>query len=180
MAKRCIQDCKCLIKENNIDLLCLIKTKLNQASLSSLFSSKILRLFQFEKSVNNFDTYPRGRILVKWNSNFISFMPLRISAQMIHGEHSLSNQISVTLSIIYAHNSARDRLELLESIYELASSINTPWLLMGDFNCNLYSFRKVGGNLIPPTRFLDFRNYLMEARLLDLSSSRLFFTWSNL
>lgn len=71
-------------------------------------------------------------------------------------------------------------MALWDSIRDVASSINMPWLLRGDFNCNLYSSEKIGGNLVPHDRFSDFRDCLMEAGLSDLSSSMLFFTWSNL
>lgn len=65
-------------------------------------------------------------------------------------------------------------------LQSFASSINFPWMLMGDFNYNLNTYKKHGVNLIPPTRLPDFKNYLMDIELLDLSSSLLFFTWSNL
>lgn len=120
-----------------------------------------------------------GKILVKWDSKRISFMPLKTSAQMIHGELSFGNIIFILLSIIYAHNSVRDGLELWDSICELTSSINRPWVLMGDFNCNLYSSKKIRGNPVPHDRVSDFRDCLMDTRLIDLSSFGLF-TWSNL
>lgn len=89
-----IQDCHRLIKEHNLDFLCLLETKLNRTSLSSMTSSKSLRLFQAEASVNNFDCSDGVKIFVLWNSNCISFKPYRTTFQLIHGHLSIGNHFS--------------------------------------------------------------------------------------
>lgn len=154
--------------------------KLNLASLSSFSASKSLHFFPNEHTVHNFNLSDGGRNLVKWNSNKITFNSSNMSDQMIHGDIIFGKQSTFSLTMAYVHNSARDRKELWDLIWNLASSVDNPWILTGDFNCTLFSSNKIGGNHIPTSKLSDFRSYFSDNGLLELSSLSLFYTWSNL
>lgn len=62
------------------------------------------------------------------------------------------------LTCVYAHNDANERRELWHIIYTLSESINQPWIVIGDFNCVLYSNEKEVWNIIPTLGLIDFRN----------------------
>lgn len=80
-----LNDCKQLIKDQILDLIYLLKTKLILESSSSLFHSRTLRLFPFEDSYNNFSSCIEGRICLKWNSSKVSLEVIISTPQIIHG-----------------------------------------------------------------------------------------------
>lgn len=51
---------------------------------------------------------------------------------------------------------------------------------MGDFNYILLSKDKIGGNLTPIVRMLDFRDCVTNSRLMELSHTSQKYTWFNL
>lgn len=142
MATGRLCDCKCLIHQNNLAFLCLVETKLN--SLSSDIITSNITLFPSEQSFYNFDTHPGGRILLKWNSSIINFTPSFKDSQIMHGIITQSVGNPMTISCIYAHNTAAERIILQDNLRALAKTVIQPWLVFGDFNCILFSNEKEG------------------------------------
>lgn len=62
----------------------------------------------------------------------------------------------------------------------IAYLVNLPWILMGDFNCVLYSYEKDGENPILNFKLSNFRNYIEKTSLSKFANYELFYTWSNL
>lgn len=70
------------------------------------------------------------------------------------------------LSAIYVFNSQVRRQELWQQINGLKN--DTPWLLMGDFNCIRFGHEKIGGDL-PDTEAMDeFNNCIHDMELDNL------------
>lgn len=107
-----IKDCRWLIKDHKLDLICLLEMKLDLACLTSFSASRSLQFFPHEHCAHNFSILDGGRILIKWNSNKILFTPFNISNQMIHGDITFGNQFSFIFTVVYVHNSAWDRKDL--------------------------------------------------------------------
>lgn len=57
-----------------------------------------------------------------------------ITEQFIHGEVKFGNYTSFFLTSIYAYDDSTDRVFLWSMLKTLVDSINSPWLVMGDFN----------------------------------------------
>lgn len=173
-ARICIQR---LIKEHNLDLICLLKTKLN---VEVYHSSCNVRFFPNEKIYNNFHCLIGERILMKWNSDTLSFTPSHCSPQFIHVSINMKQVGSFLLTCIYVHNDAYERQELWNSITSLSKEIDAPWILVGDFNCVLLSSKKSEGNALPISQLSNFKSCVEMFCMMELSSSGLLYTWSNL
>ena len=120
-----------LIKNQSIDVLGLLETKLNQEKLSWILRRK----FQGWACVSNFDVHAAGRILVLWNPHKVSIEPTEINAQAIHCKATCKvSQHSVCLSFIYGFHSIISRRPLWNNIREMGSGYQEPWLVLGDFN----------------------------------------------
>ncbi|XP_060216592.1 uncharacterized protein LOC132644060 [Lycium barbarum] len=65
------------------------------------------------------------------------------------------NQPIVT-SVVYAKCDASDRLELWDSIYNLANTVTIPWIVGGDFNVVLNQEEKIGGLPVDMNNAEDF------------------------
>ncbi|KAL0904358.1 hypothetical protein M5K25_026452 [Dendrobium thyrsiflorum] len=158
--------CKDLINSYNIKLLCILEAKVQQTmSLDPWFYNSHI-LFDNENCCDNFSYFTPGRIWLKWDSTHLSFSPTFISAQIIHGMLSTGSLPPLFLSMIYVANHSEDRKVLWDNLKALASDIDQPWIIMGDFNCCRFDSDKAGGNALPASR-------------LDLASVGLFYTWFN-
>lgn len=51
----------------------------------------------------------------------------------------------VMISLVYAKWTQRERLQLLESMYNLKNTTNLPWVIGGDFNVIRNEEEKLGG-----------------------------------
>ncbi|KAL0913533.1 hypothetical protein M5K25_016998 [Dendrobium thyrsiflorum] len=139
----------------------------------------IAKVFNLEESCNNFNCSSPGRIWLKWDPDKIQFMPFFISAQMIAGTIVYGTSKPFLLSIIYASNNQEDRRILWDDIRSISPNGDTPWILMGDFNCCRYPSDKLGGNALHQNQLCEFNNLIFDANLTDLASVGLPYTWYN-
>ncbi|KAL0921281.1 hypothetical protein M5K25_008339, partial [Dendrobium thyrsiflorum] len=144
--------CKRLASSFNLDMLCILENRINISALQDPFFALNHTIFPSEESCNNFHLSQSGRIWLKWNSSRLNFSPYFISSQMIAGKITLANNQSFHISVIYASNSAVERSSLWMDIRNLNLIPNSPWILMGDFNCCRYASEKVGGIPIAQSR----------------------------
>lgn len=115
MAKGRARDCDCrrIIKNFHLDLLCMIETKLESKFSQHHSIERYLKLFfSNEGFLSNFECSLGGRILLKWNSDSITFFPIHFAPQLVHGEVHLKGSFVIcvygTLSLeeIYGFQSA--------------------------------------------------------------------------
>ncbi|XP_060202604.1 uncharacterized protein LOC132631021 [Lycium barbarum] len=71
-------------------------------------------------------------------------------------------------TLVYAKCDAIDRLELWDDIYSLSSSMNSPWLVGGDFNVILNEKEKIGGLPVHQTEIEDFAFCKYSCDLQDI------------
>ncbi|XP_060212194.1 uncharacterized protein LOC132639792 [Lycium barbarum] len=83
------------------------------------------------------------------------------------------------VSIVYAKCCSNDRRELWDSLIDLASSINGPWCVGGDFNVIMNSEEKIGGRPHRASKSLDFISSMEACGLTDLGFVGPKFTWCN-
>ena len=72
---------------------------------------------------------------------------LKPHAQFIHTEIEW-NSYKWLWSIVYGDNHCANRIYLWNGLRELASSINVPWLVQGDFNAILHINDKMGVRIL--------------------------------
>ncbi|XP_075087578.1 uncharacterized protein LOC142169594 [Nicotiana tabacum] len=63
---------------------------------------------------------------------------------------------NMMMIFVYAKYSAMGRLELWDHLYYLASDMELPWLVGGDFNVALHEDEKIGGLPVHPPEYEDF------------------------
>lgn len=140
-------DYKCLISDYNIRFLCLLETKLHFDFAHDRGILPKLMLFRDKGFVENFSCCIGGHILLKRDSSLSSFNPLVIIDQFIHDEVNLGNSNSFLLTSIYVSNDSLNKIYIWNMLKYLAGLINSPWLVIGDFNLVLYAHEKVGATL---------------------------------
>ncbi|XP_020689362.2 uncharacterized protein LOC110104548 [Dendrobium catenatum] len=64
-------------------------------------------------------------------------------------------------------------------LLNIANDIDSPWAVVGDFNCCRMPNEKAGGIPLSSTCLGDFNNLIFNAGLHDLSSVGHFYTWFN-
>ncbi|KAL2901089.1 LINE-1 retrotransposable element ORF2 protein [Bienertia sinuspersici] len=81
-------------------------------------------------------------------------------------------------TFIYAHNDAKLRDSLWETLSKLNSKLRGPWLMMGDFNCVINIEERIGSAV--RQKVMDpMRRCISECELQDIPYSGHFYTWSN-
>ncbi|XP_028549034.1 uncharacterized protein LOC114579204 [Dendrobium catenatum] len=120
-------------------------------------------------------------ILQKWTPDFV---PKReefpsIPLWLIHGTITTDANDICVVTVVYASNSQDERHTLWKNIQDLAVSINTPWAILGDFNCCREMGEKEGGSSLTANKMGDFNNMIFNVGIHDLSSVGHFYTWHN-
>ncbi|XP_075081845.1 uncharacterized protein LOC142166443 [Nicotiana tabacum] len=90
---------------------------------------------------------------------------------------NLGKELIVTL--VYAKCDAVERIELWDSMYYLASDMESPWLVGGDFNIILSEEEKYGGLPIYLREVANFAHCIDTCALYDLGCKESLYTWWN-
>nr|XP_016459646.1 PREDICTED: uncharacterized protein LOC107783182 [Nicotiana tabacum] len=85
----------------------------------------------------------------------------------------------IMMTFVYAKCSSLDILELWDSLYYLASDMELPWLVGGDFNVLLNEEEKIGGLPVYPPEYEDFAFCVNSCELFDTGYKGSPFTWWN-
>ncbi|XP_070035247.1 uncharacterized protein [Nicotiana tomentosiformis] len=85
----------------------------------------------------------------------------------------------IMYSFVYAKCSSLERLELWDNLYFLASDMELPWMVGGDFNVLLHEDEKIGGLTVHPPEYDDFTLCVNSYGLFDLGFKVIPFTWWN-
>ncbi|KAK1297667.1 hypothetical protein QJS10_CPB15g01194 [Acorus calamus] len=113
-----------------------------------------------------------GRIWILWRHDLLDLEILEESGQFVHGRvHEKHSQVEALITVIYASNLLEERILLWNNLKRLSRSIQSPWLVGGDFNEVRYSYEKIGGR--PPNicRLQRFNDCIAHRKLLDIHST---------
>lgn len=102
----------------------------------------------------------------------------------LHSMHGvvqiLHSNSSFFFSGIYASPKYRRRKITWSELKDMSTSINLPWIVIGDFNeVRNQNDQKLGGNPVNLNRCNAFNSCISESGLIDVGSTRLKFTWLN-
>ncbi|XP_060177792.1 uncharacterized protein LOC132607730 [Lycium barbarum] len=86
---------------------------------------------------------------------------------------------SLVTTLVYAKCNEVERLHLWDDIYQVAYSINLPWLVGGDFNVVLHEEEKIGGIPIQSQDYEDFASCVNSCELMETNFKGSHFTWWN-
>ncbi|XP_009606568.1 uncharacterized protein [Nicotiana tomentosiformis] len=85
----------------------------------------------------------------------------------------------IMMTFVYAKCSSMERLELWDNLYYLASDMELPWMVGGDFNVILSEEEKIGGQPVYPPEYEDFAFCVNSCGLFDTGYKGSLFTWWN-
>ncbi|KAL0911502.1 hypothetical protein M5K25_019650 [Dendrobium thyrsiflorum] len=91
-------------------------------------------------------------------------------------ELSSSGRIWVKWNAIKLKNA---RTHLWDQLRSCVPSQNTPWIVMGDFNCCRFASEKIGGNALTQSSLGELNSMIFDANLTDLPSIGNTYTWFN-
>ncbi|XP_022852083.1 uncharacterized protein LOC111373750 [Olea europaea var. sylvestris] len=164
-----------LIKHECIDIIGVLKTKLNQQKLARILRNKFCGWSHTE----NFPSHPAGRILILWDQTKVNLCVLEAAPQVIHCEVTCKvTSFAFRLSFVYGFHSIVTRRPLWSNLIDFGATCSIPWMVMGDFNCILSPDEKCNGAEVTPYETRDFADCCLTARLTDLRSIGCYYTWS--
>ena len=116
---------------------------------------------------HNFHLNPRGRILVAWKPNVFGILILDTSDQYIHWKVTIqSNMKHFFITFVYGENHEANRKPLWDALAHIASSMDEPWCVLGDFNSVFYTGDRMGGNQVQDFKIHPFAEYVATWSLL--------------
>ncbi|XP_070047248.1 uncharacterized protein [Nicotiana tomentosiformis] len=99
----------------------------------------------------------------------------QVTVKVLH--HELGQHIMMTF--VYAKCSSLERLELWDNLYYIASDMELPWLVGGDFNVVLHEDENIGGLPVHLPEYEDFAFCVNSCGLFDQGCKGSPFTWWN-
>ncbi|XP_077228445.1 uncharacterized protein LOC143861405 [Tasmannia lanceolata] len=128
----------------------------------------------------NYHHSARGRIWIIWDPLQLHVNILADSAQFVHVDvHNLQSQDHFLLTVVYARNKGHERHSLWEDLVELSQNIDTPWIVIGDFNTTRFTEERLGGAGPVHSDLNDFNQCIDECSLADLKSVGQLLSWHN-
>ncbi|XP_077248588.1 uncharacterized protein LOC143888144 [Tasmannia lanceolata] len=102
--------------------------------------------------------------------------PCRPLAQFVHADvHNLQSQAQFLVTAVYARNKGHES----HSLVELSQNIDTPWIVIGDFNTARFTKERLGGVGPVHSDLNDFNQCIHECSLVDLKSVGQLLSWHN-
>nr|XP_016491561.1 PREDICTED: uncharacterized protein LOC107811191 [Nicotiana tabacum] len=112
-------------------------------------------------------------VVVEWE--LVENTEQQVTVRVFH--HDLGQHMMMTF--VYAKCSAIERLELWDHLYYLASDMELPWLVGGDFNVVLHEDEKLGGLPVHPPEYEDFVFCVNSCSLFEQGYKGSPFIWWN-
>ncbi|XP_074314069.1 uncharacterized protein LOC141649273 [Silene latifolia] len=161
--------------QNSVGLFGLLETKVKPLSLNSVRAN----VCDGWSVSTNTSWHIGGRIWVLWNPTIFQVQFLYYSAQLIHMlVTEISSNVHFFCSMVYAFNDTTERKTLWTDLNNLASSISSPWIVCGDFNCVLSPSERLGGQT-SEEEMEDFQACIDNCALIDSPAIGSFYTWNN-
>ncbi|XP_059289461.1 uncharacterized protein LOC132042981 [Lycium ferocissimum] len=91
----------------------------------------------------------------------------------------IGTQEEMVITFVYAKCTQRDKMDLWESLEDMAPYIQLPWLIGGDFNTIVSDAKKYGGLPVTIFEIQDFRACIQNYGMADLGFKGSTYTWWN-
>lgn len=114
-----------------------------------------------------------------WNPNACSVTELFKSDQLIHVRVAITGLLDFLLSLVYARNMSRERVQLWSDLKALAGNGQIPWIFAGDFNTTLKHDERLRGGVMDPANTRELQDFTSECELQDMRFTEEYFTWCN-
>lgn len=164
-----------LLKERNIDMVFLQKTKKSELTLEVVRS--IWPVEDMDYMSVNAAGLARG-ILCIWKPSVFSLSECCCSRSFILLSGTILPVFSCVLINIYAPNDVDRRNHVWKVLSNLKPEFSVPWCIRGDFN-EIRSIRERKGCIRVDRGIRTFNEFIEELELFDLPMQGRQFTWSN-
>ncbi|CAJ2644330.1 unnamed protein product [Trifolium pratense] len=118
-----------------------------------------------------------GGIWLMWNRSDIQIQLIQNNFHFLHVQVSEKGMEPWLLTVIYASPRENERHDTWQLLRHLATSINKPWLVMGDFNEIAYPDEKKGGAPVDVKKCQIFNSWINDCNLLEVTTAGTRFTW---
>ncbi|KAJ8439478.1 hypothetical protein Cgig2_006995 [Carnegiea gigantea] len=130
--------------------------------------------------VHNANSSEKGRIIVSWKPSKYQFSTILKTDQLVHGEvYHLPTSKRFYLTIVYGRNYEDQRLPMWGDLRDIASSMDDPWCVLGDFNAVMHMGDRIGGLDVTEGETRDFVTCVSQCGLQEFPHEGSFFTWTN-
>ncbi|XP_050915875.1 uncharacterized protein LOC127130968 [Lathyrus oleraceus] len=129
---------------------------------------------------DNYDKHYNGRIWLLWNKAEVIIRMIQVHEQFLHFEvYGIDNSFRYVATMIYAFNQVEHRKTLWSKLESLGSSMDRPWVVIGDFNNVLKEEDRIGGQPVSYAEYRDLDEMMHNVSLFENVSKGSYFTWSN-
>ncbi|XP_059288934.1 uncharacterized protein LOC132042405 [Lycium ferocissimum] len=138
------------------------------------------------RSVNTMEDFPRLiKLKHKYNLGFIGLLepfqqPDKIEEhrRRLGMQTALANE-DIVITVVYARCTQRERLELWDSLEDVATNMNKPGMIGGDFNVIMSEEEKYGGLAVGANETQDFNLCMQNCEMQDFGFKGRKYTWWN-
>lgn len=164
-----------LLVDNNVSILGLLETKVKKENCG-----RIKQSICDWNTITNYNHAYNGRVWVLWDETKVAVEELCQGSQFIHCKATLLdiNKV-VELTFVYAMNTSEEREELWLALEQIASSIQSPWDVLGDLNVTLTHEERLKGGEPVFESTEELENFTSLCELVDLNYTGVFHTWCN-
>ncbi|XP_059315492.1 uncharacterized protein LOC132066131 [Lycium ferocissimum] len=153
-----------------------LEHKVHQALAGKLIK-KIVYGWQWR---SNYNSVGRGRIWVLWDPSYIVYTEIASTEQFIHGSVLVKDMnIRFLFTSVYGLHTIEDRKPLWCDLGNLSTTIQGPWLIIGDFNTITRTQDRINGSEMKDLEVRDFRKFIFYHALSELLTDRRLYAWSN-
>ncbi|XP_045791653.1 uncharacterized protein LOC123886374 [Trifolium pratense] len=159
-------------RKNKVDIVALQETR-----CSGTTAKKTIKKLGFKNHVMAEAIGFYGGIWLMWNRSDIQVQLIQNDFHFLHVQVSEKDMEPWLLTVVYASPRENERQDTWQLLKQLATSINTPWLMMGDFNEIAYPNEKKGGAPADVRKCQTFNSWINDCNLLEVTTAGTRFTW---
>uniref|UniRef100_A0A7N0ZRI2 Endonuclease/exonuclease/phosphatase domain-containing protein n=1 Tax=Kalanchoe fedtschenkoi TaxID=63787 RepID=A0A7N0ZRI2_KALFE len=152
--------------------LCILEPKAATKRISMLSKNLGFSSHHYEVDINH-------QIAIMWNSEII-LSKFYADDQIVTMKacHVFSSKIFF-MSFIYATCSKHGRRRIWEALIDHNTQIKDPWMIGGDFNVISSWAEKRGGRMIDDGSMMEFKSFIIQSGLTDITSTDGSLSWTN-
>lgn len=163
------------LRVNKISLVGVLETKVRDVDKQK----SILAAFSGWKCLTNLCESHNGCVWVLWRDN-LNVVCLKKSNHLIHCQVTVVDSgLQFRATLVYAANMPAEREPLWQDIRDLATQIQSPWIVMGDLNSTLLHDERLKNGVIVDSDTTELQSLSFDTGLLDLRYSGVRLTWCN-
>ncbi|XP_057452046.1 uncharacterized protein LOC130743838 [Lotus japonicus] len=164
---------KDIVLRHNVSCLAILEPRVSAAKIPLILKTVGFDDF-FVVEVEGFS----GGIWVMWQKNWGSVEIISSHRQFIHTRITPKGNLpSLLVTFVYGSPNYSIREILWRELRCLASTMQTPWMVLGDFNAYLSSSDKLGGGPANTVAMNKFRSCLDDCSLSEFGFKGPPFTW---